>query len=397
MPRKARFYEATSTLTGNRSFFDSTVSDFIDETEHLLRFHPRASTPCDASNDFIGNDSRTCSLDAGFEQSLASEASNNLFNDSNRSAVERIPLWSVGGFSCSLTQDELVIILLSIQARYRLPDSAMDTFCGLLRALLPPGYVAPTSFRQVMKIASEEFSDFCGQTSYVCSGRNCLMRLQKSFDVCSRQECHFYNRMHQTTSFVAFNVRPQIELIVTKYICEIQREIDKAEASAVASSVSDILSSAGYLSRRSAWHLADSNNTDGVLRVTLMLSSDGAQPFRCGGFSLWPCVAVLCELPPKVRVKSENCIVFGFWVGNRYKKKPVWPVFLESAIVELNVIRNGFDVTIGSSVIRVKVEIFATIMDLPAQASMWSHKQFNGKLPVILDLPRTTSLIRHVY
>lgn len=94
---------------------------------------------------------------------------------------------------------------------------------------------------------------------------------------------------------------------------------------------------------------------------------------------MWPCVAVICELPPKVRSRSENCIVFGFWVGNYTKKKPIWTMFLEAAVAELNFLRDGFDIIIADQAIRVKVEIFCTLFDLPAQASIWSHKQFNGK------------------
>lgn len=342
---------------------------------------PRASTPNDETPNpiLLSADNVRLSI-PNAEYSAGSLSQNLALSESSflaRSLVSNAdsnPAWSIGSSKSKITEEELIIILLAIQSIHRASDITMDSFCVLLNGILPPNNRVPTSFRQVIRLGSEKFDDFDGRISYICSGKNCLAQLQKQFDRCKVENCEFYNRSHQNSGFVTYKIRPQVELIIRKYFSEIQREILKARMARSSTGVSDVMTSPAYSENLQRLHLKEDE-----LPISLILSADGAQPFKCGRSGLWPCVAIVAELPPKIRSSMNNCIVVGFWIANKGNKKPIWPLFLRNAIDELVILRDGFSVIIEKSLIRIRLTILCTLFDLPAQASIWSHKQFNGK------------------
>jgi hypothetical protein len=90
-------------------------------------------------------------------------------------------------------------------------------------------------------------------------------------------------------------------------------------------------------------------------------------------------VAMISELPPRIRAAFENIIGLGFWVGRGECKKPDFQRFMDPIIEQMEQLKEGFTFDINGRQMIVSVCLFATVFDLPAQAAAWGHKQYNGK------------------
>lgn len=113
---------------------------------------------------------------------------------------------------------------------------------------------------------------------------------------------------------------------------------------------------------------------DGVINsrtITLQMNADGASCYKKSKFRFRPLMALINDLPYKLR--RSYIILFSLWFGN--KKTPVG-VFLDSVIEELNRLeREGF--TFKGITYKIMVLIVTT--DTVARPLLLNTTQFNGQ------------------
>jgi len=136
-----------------------------------------------------------------------------------------------------------------------------------------------------------------------------------------------------------------------------------------------------------------SSNTDNILRdvwdgvsmksdnnsnktIHLLVSTDGVPLFKSSTVSLWPVSFAILNLPPTIRINSENIILSGFWVGN----KPVMKLLFAPILDNLShLTSSGLEIRISSVVYNIFVKLAMGVFDLPTKAAVLNAKQFNGK------------------
>ena len=108
-----------------------------------------------------------------------------------------------------------------------------------------------------------------------------------------------------------------------------------------------------------------------------MGSTDGIPMFKSASVSLWPVSFVILNLPPAVRMNSENIVLPGFWIGS----KPPMKYLLGPIVENLNALSSsGLEIkTSTTSLCIVYFKLVLATFDLPAKAVVLNAKQFNGK------------------
>lgn len=124
--------------------------------------------------------------------------------------------------------------------------------------------------------------------------------------------------------------------------------------------------------------IKQADNPD-VLNIHLLVSADGGNPYVTVPCSYWPIVAVILDLPPTLRYKSENMIFLSIWQGS---KKPAWDVFLQMLLKSIPV-NEMVEILIGDRILKCRISFQYGVFDLPAQASILNVKQFNGEFGCI--------------
>jgi hypothetical protein len=105
--------------------------------------------------------------------------------------------------------------------------------------------------------------------------------------------------------------------------------------------------------------------------ITLQMNADGASCYKKNKFSFWPFMALINDLPYKLR--RSYIILLALWFGN---KKPPVGVFLDGVIEELNRLeREGF--TFKGITYKIRVLIVTT--DTVARPLLLNTTQFNGQ------------------
>ena len=119
------------------------------------------------------------------------------------------------------------------------------------------------------------------------------------------------------------------------------------------------------------------NGKLGPTSVPLMISIDGIAVFKSSTVSLWPVALVVLNLPPNVRMNSENIILGGFWIGpSKPDVKSLLDPVIES-ICELS--SKGLKIKTPDSTLILNPRIVLGIFDLPAKAAVLCSKQYNGR------------------
>ena len=112
--------------------------------------------------------------------------------------------------------------------------------------------------------------------------------------------------------------------------------------------------------------------------LALSVFTDGVPLFKSSPVSLWPVYLVILNLPAKVRMKSQNVILCGLWVG---PIKPVMKLLLEPIMTHLRRLCSvGLAFTTPNGALtNIRTKVVLGIFDLPAKAAVLNAKQFNGK------------------
>jgi hypothetical protein len=107
------------------------------------------------------------------------------------------------------------------------------------------------------------------------------------------------------------------------------------------------------------------------LTITLQINADGASCFKKSKFSFWPLMALINDVPYKLR--RSYIILLALWFGN---KKPPVGVFLNGIIEELNRLeREGF-IFKG---VTYKIRVLIVTTDTVARPLLLNTTQFNGQ------------------
>jgi hypothetical protein len=113
--------------------------------------------------------------------------------------------------------------------------------------------------------------------------------------------------------------RLKVSSIVKNHLDAMLSHLALAKEFSLSGQVSDVVNGTLYES-------FGENPKHGVLTINLIVNADGARPLHASTGSLWPCDAVVAELPQMLRYKFENCIVLAMWHGCH---KPIWKILLQ--------------------------------------------------------------------
>ena len=106
--------------------------------------------------------------------------------------------------------------------------------------------------------------------------------------------------------------------------------------------------------------------------LTLIMSTDGVQPYNKSDKGIWPVTFVINEIERKRRFFFENLIIGGVWPGPKKPKREEMFAFLDIIVQQLKELENGcfFECRSNSGLIRQFLNVFliCSCMDKPAQA-----------------------------
>ena len=106
------------------------------------------------------------------------------------------------------------------------------------------------------------------------------------------------------------------------------------------------------------------------------LSTDGVPLFKSSLMSLWPVYLVVLNLPPEVRMNSNNIILGGLWVG---PTKPPMKLLLKPILESLRKLDSeGLVINTPHGIKTFRGKLVMGLFDLPAKAAVLCAKMFNG-------------------
>ena len=110
--------------------------------------------------------------------------------------------------------------------------------------------------------------------------------------------------------------------------------------------------------------------------LALSLCIDGVEIFESSPVGVWPVYLVILNFPARIRMKAENIIFCGLWVG---PGKPPMPRLLEPIMKTLRSLKtSGLQIRTLAGLSTIQARLVMGIFDLPAKASALCVKQFNG-------------------
>ncbi len=112
--------------------------------------------------------------------------------------------------------------------------------------------------------------------------------------------------------------------------------------------------------------------------LALSLSTDGIPLFKSSKLSLWPVYLIILNLPANIRVKSQNILLCGVWLGST---KPLMNNLLDPILNNIQKLSTlGVNITSPSgNSVTFRARLVMGVFDLPAKAAVLSAKQFNGE------------------
>lgn len=111
--------------------------------------------------------------------------------------------------------------------------------------------------------------------------------------------------------------------------------------------------------------------------LALSLSTDGMPLYKSSPVSIWPVYLVILNLPPSIRMNSENTILCGIWIGS---SKPDMKILLDPISKYLRQLStHGVKIKTPSGEHTIRGKLVMAVCDLPAKAIVLNSKQYNGK------------------
>jgi len=116
---------------------------------------------------------------------------------------------------------------------------------------------------------------------------------------------------------------------------------------------------------------SDTNN------LALSLSTDGVPLYKSSAVSLWPVYLVILNLPARIRMKAENVLLCGLWVGTTKPMVDLLLTPITKFVKKLSTL--GLSIQTCRGYLTVRAKLVVGIFDLPAKAMVLCAKQFNGE------------------
>lgn len=316
-------------------------------------------------------------VDWNENEDLLNESNENISTDNENYGL---PLYSsASNFSNSVSVDDYCRRLLLLQRKNRISDTAMDDICKLFKRLLPSPNNCPANFsvirRKTHQRIEHEIGRICSEIVWLCG------KCHKKYD--NRKDsltcCHETGQIKKPAGFFKCDIEKQIRLVIENHGVRILKFLkETAVFCSTSSSIRDMTSGEYY--RNNVLPNPKQDN----LKIHLLINADGAKFTKSKTGSFWPIDAQIVELPPKMRVKFENSILFALWQG---ESKPDWNIVLANVIEELRLLsQSGFSIRIQEHFYRVTIHVLATVFDLPACSSIWNTVQWNGKQATLQTL-----------
>lgn len=107
--------------------------------------------------------------------------------------------------------------------------------------------------------------------------------------------------------------------------------------------------------------------------IAIGTNSDGVKRFNHTKSSLWPLYIVNYNLPPHLRMRQENLIVFGIFNG---RQVPVEAMIIP-LVHEIDKINEEGGLLVGER--QIKVFLLTASLDSTARPKFQNHHQFNGE------------------
>ncbi len=130
--------------------------------------------------------------------------------------------------------------------------------------------------------------------------------------------------------------------------------------------------------------------------LALSLCTDGVEVFKSSRVCLWPVYLAILNLPARIRMKAENMLLCGLWVGPG--KPPISLLLAPIAKTIRSLGTLGLQVRTFGGLCTVHAKLVMGVFDLPAKAAVLCVKQFNGRYGcTVCEHPGTRLNRVHVY
>lgn len=151
--------------------------------------------------------------------------------------------------------------------------------------------------------------------------------------------------------------------------------------------ISDLLherDAAANMSSRNFRNITDGNLYKAIMdlkstasnRISLTFNCDGVPVFKSSGFSIWPILCVVNEVPPSAR--SEHILMASLWFGSG---KPDMNTFFEPFVSECQLLSQAgftYQCSRSNKTVNVLVNVVAGVCDAVARPLLQNFKQFNA-------------------
>lgn len=227
----------------------------------------------------------------------------------------------------------------------------MASICKLIKNLLPTPNNCPATFgiiqRKVQKLIDRQFGEICSSITWLCASCQKMFQNRKYCLAC----CDTHGRMKKLKAFFRCNLEAQLKVIIDNFGPEILKFLEETTKFCLSNNaVRDMASGEFYRNN------ALPNPRGDQLTLHLLVNADGAKFTKSKAGSFWPIDAQIVELPPKLRVKFENSVLFALWQG---ESKPDWNMVMRPVVEDLRVLsRNGFEARICGQNYYVHVHVY---------------------------------------
>jgi len=205
----------------------------------------------------------------------------------NESDLNRKPLYN----GTDLTTITSVCLIMQFALSNNLTNDAIENLLELLNLFLPFPNHLPKSYYKLKKFFDQFSVPY--SKSEVCTACNNF-----------KEDCNCQPPLQATGHLLHISLTKPLSAVLTNHWNSLQFSSDN----------SDNL----YRDIWDGTFMKTVNESDNHERViSLLISTDGIPLFKSSTISFWPVSFVILNLPPAIRMNSENIVLAGFWIGGK--------------------------------------------------------------------------------
>ena len=200
--------------------------------------------------------------------------------------------------------------ILSLMFKHKLSDETIKDFLLLIKKVLPVPNTCPKSVNKIYDAILDNRSKYL-QRFFYC--KNCLKDMEiEMCNTCKNENIYFFTLdvIYQIKSIInRNNIRENLIKNKMKILGQ------KLKTCTDGSLYQDYLAKIKY-----------------DLTISLCLNTDGAPMINSKGFSLWPVIGKIIELPDNIGESFENLIFIGLWLDN---EKPCYKTYMSKCVASI--------------------------------------------------------------